>query len=224
MTRSRTTLAAVVLSGIFTWFLTFKPRYRVFATAATLLLFVAIGLALGLARGNIRAAVAGKLAMGRSDDVTTLTGRLPLWELLWEAIEEQPLIGHGYLAFWTREKIEYMSDQLNWEVPHGHNMYLDVLLDGGLIGLVLFGAIFLLASAQSLFRSIVYRDRDMALVFGFVSFAIVHGVAESLFKLPTFLAFMLLALLLRMALQSSAPPTAAVQSAGDSAVLLEPAT
>ena len=202
MTRSRTTLAAFAFGAVAAWFLTFKPNNRVFAISASVLFFVFVCVTLVLARSNIKAAAAEKLAMGRTKDVSSLTGRLPLWELLLESVEEKPLIGHGYLAFWDKDRIEFLSDQLKWEVPHGHNMYIDVLLDGGIVGLAIYAMIFFVAIMVAGYRSVMFNDRDATLVFGFLTFAIVHGFAESLFKLPTFLLFMLLAMVLRMAFEN----------------------
>ena len=82
-------------------------------------------------------------------------------------------------------------------------MYLDVSLDGGIVGLSLFCAILAFAWLSAAYQSIWFLDRDMALVFGFVTFAIVHGFAESLFKLPTFLLFILICLMLRMCFEPS---------------------
>ena len=203
MTKSRTTLAGFCVAALATLFITFKPNNRVLAISTTLLVFVVVGMFLALSRGNVRAAAAEKMAMGRTKNVNTLTGRLPLWELLGESIADRPLVGYGYLAYWDKERIEFLSDQLKWEIPHGHNMYMDVLLDGGYVGLAIFCSIFVFAWFCSAYQSIWYLDRDSALVFGFVSFAIVHGFAESLFKLPTFLLFMLICLMMRMVFEPS---------------------
>ncbi len=203
MTKSRTTLAGFCLAAMATLFITFKPNNRVLAISSSVMVFILMGFVLTLSRGDVRADVATKLAMGRTSDVTTLTGRLPLWELLVESIDEKPWTGYGYLAYWDKERIEYLSDQLRWEIPHGHNMYLDVTLDGGYVGLGFFILILGFAWLLSAYQTIWYLDRDMALVFGFLSFAIVHGFAESLFKLPTFLLFMLICLLLRMCFEPS---------------------
>ncbi|MEM9412816.1 MAG: O-antigen ligase family protein [Planctomycetota bacterium] len=202
MSKSRTTLAGFGLASLATIVLTFKPNHRVLAISTTMLLLVLMGLSLTLSRSNVRAAAAEKLAMGRTKDVSTLTGRLPLWEVLLESVEEKPLIGHGYLAYWDKERIEILSDLLKWEIPHGHNMYIDVLLDGGIIGLLLFASIIVAGLLATGFRSIYYFDHDALLVFGFLTFAVIHGFAESLFKLPTFLLFMLVTLLLRIGFQT----------------------
>lgn len=197
-TKSRTTLAGFVFAVVAVRFLTLRPHMRVFASSVAGLALVAGIAFLVLSRSNVRAAMADSMAMGRTEDVSSLTGRLPLWEELIISIKERPFVGYGYLAFWEKEKIDYLSALLGWEIPHGHNMYLDVLLDGGAIGLTLFMSMFVVPLIIAFHRCILYHDRQVAIVFGLLFFALVHGFAESLFKLPTFLSFMLLTLVLRM--------------------------
>lgn len=203
-TKSRTTLAAFIFALVAIRFLTFRPDKRVFLSALAALGIIAGGVFLALSRSNVSRGLAGSMAMGRTEDVSSLTGRLPLWEELIRSINDHPLVGHGYLAFWEKEKIDYLSALLQWEIPHGHNMYLDVTLDVGLIGLGLFLLMFIVSLYVTFRRVIVNHDRDVALVFGLLVFALIHGFAESLFKMPTFLSFMLVTLLMRTALTDAA--------------------
>ncbi len=198
-TKSRTTLAGFVVALMAARFVTLKPNLRVFASSLAILALIAAGMYLVLSRSNVRASMAERMAMGRTKDVSSLTGRLPLWEELLVSINERPLIGHGYLAYWEKDQIDYLSALLRWEIPHGHNMYLDVLLDGGAIGLVLFLSSLLVALFVAFRRCVVNQDRQTGVVFGLLVFALIHGTAESLFKMPTFLTFMLMTLVLRMA-------------------------
>lgn len=211
-TKSRTTLAGFMFALMTVRFLTFRPEYRMFASSLVVLTMIAGGVFLALSRNNVRAGLLGSMAMGRTENVSSLTGRLPLWEELLRSINERPLFGHGYLAFWEKEKIDYLSALLKWEIPHGHNMYLDVLLDGGMVGLTLFLLIFAVSLFVTFRRVIVQDDREVAIVFGLLVFALVHGFAESLFKLPTFLSFMLLTLLFRTAFTSGASGGSSVDS------------
>ena len=200
ITKSRTALAGLMMGMAAVWFTKVNPNQRVFVISSSLLLLVALGIALALARSNVRAAVAEKMAMGRTKSVSTLTGRLPLWEELIDSIEERPLLGHGYLAYWDKDQIEYLKDVLRWEIPHGHNMYLDWALDGGLIGLGLFLLMLITALLVAFYRATVLLNRHAVFVFGFLMFTFVHGFAESLFKLPTYLAFVVVTLTLKMAI------------------------
>lgn len=76
------------------------------------------------------------LALGRE---SSLTGRVPLWQLVMKSIAERPIRGYGFTAFWTGWEGQRVSDSVNWDlaVPHAHNGYLEVWLGLGLIGLAL---------------------------------------------------------------------------------------
>lgn len=69
----------------------------------------------------------------------TLTGRLPLWELVIGKIKERPWLGYGYGGFWNGwngESADILRYEV-WEPPHAHNGILDIWLALGLIGLAI---------------------------------------------------------------------------------------
>jgi exopolysaccharide production protein ExoQ len=73
----------------------------------------------------------------------TLTGRTVLWSTVVERIEERPLLGYGYGAFWNTKGVlrEQVRTAVGWDTPHSHNGLLDEWLDVGLVGvLMLLGA------------------------------------------------------------------------------------
>ena len=204
-TKSRTTLAGMIFAVMLTRFITFRANYRVFGISFALLLLVVGGMFLSVASSSTIHKLQDAMAMGRTEDVGSLTGRLPLWEELGTSIMKKPITGHGYLAYWQKERIEILYDQLGWEIPHGHNMYLDLLIDGGVIGLSFF-LLFLLTSLVVAFsRYLKYEDSGAAFVFGMLVFALIHGSAESLFKLPTFLLFVIVTITLRLGALPNAP-------------------
>ncbi len=69
-----------------------------------------------------------------------LTGRGEIWDMMEVAIDQRPLLGTGYGAFWTGEggPAQFIIDKLGWVPAHGHNGYLDILLDMGEVGMALF--------------------------------------------------------------------------------------
>jgi O-antigen ligase len=74
--------------------------------------------------------------LDRSPD---LTGRTEIWAMILDAISKHPLIGYGYHAFWRgadgpSADINFM----HWIPPHSHNGFLDLALDFGVGGPVLF--------------------------------------------------------------------------------------
>jgi len=69
----------------------------------------------------------------------TLTGRVPLWLALIPFLQERPWTGYGLGGFWLgwEGPSAYVWSQVGWDPSHGHNGYLDLWLDLGLIGLSL---------------------------------------------------------------------------------------
>ncbi len=192
MTKSRTTLGAVVISMLATQVVSVRGNNRILLIAVG---FFAMGLVsigtLFLSQqateqlGNI-------VAMGRGDDVSSLTGRLPLWEELLSWIGKRPLLGYGYMAFWDADRVEILSEMFKWEIPHGHNMYLDITLDVGVIGLFIYSIWFFSALQLAVKLLIKTNAIEFAIVIGIGVFALINGLAESFFKIPTFHLFILI--------------------------------
>ncbi len=70
---------------------------------------------------------------------TSLTGRVPLWFAIGQAIGQQPLLGHGYALFWVHTSGSLLGVvATGWNALSSQNGYLDLCLDLGLAGLTLF--------------------------------------------------------------------------------------
>lgn len=72
---------------------------------------------------------------------TTLTGRIPLWQYLFNKVAEHNLwLGYGLGTIWTFESFRVKSAVvLGWpfQIINGHNGFIDVLLYLGIIGFIL---------------------------------------------------------------------------------------
>lgn len=70
----------------------------------------------------------------------TLTGRTDIWALVIPDIFLKPWLGWGYMTFWSSSNpaAVQISDTLHWSVPQAHNGLLEMLLNVGLIGTVIF--------------------------------------------------------------------------------------
>jgi len=88
----------------------------------------------------------------------TLTGRVPLWELVDVEISHRWMFGYGYQAFWTTENPEatHMWFKLGWPAPHAHNGYRDILLSFGITGMIPF----VLMLPQAIRRGAVLHCHD----------------------------------------------------------------
>lgn len=182
MTKSRTTLAALVAAGMVAFLLRARGQQRWWIATATITLACLGGLAVNFVSVAAIQESADVASMGRNEDVSTLTGRLPLWQALTKEAERTPWFGHGYGSFWTPTRIYRYSDEFMWHIPHAHNTYLDHVLAIGLVGL----ALYLLWMLGLAVAGWVRYDRagHPADLFAacFVTLCLVHGLAES--KIP----------------------------------------
>ncbi len=69
----------------------------------------------------------------------TLTGRIPLWDIVDMRIAVKPWLGYGYQSFWTPGTYgnDLVTTTLQWQPPHAHNGFRDTLLSLGALGLTL---------------------------------------------------------------------------------------
>jgi O-antigen ligase len=211
LSKSRTTLLALVVAAAIGVVLRSRgvQRWLVLATCLTVL---SVG---GILSTFVSVAAldqtADVAAMGRRENVNSLTGRLPLWHELWKAADERLLTGHGYGAFWGEKNVLKYSEIFAWHIPHGHNAYLDLVLAVGVIGGVLYIA-WVLATALV---AAVRHERTGRAAYVFVAclmiLSLVHGGTESKFPgagIGTFILFTAIA-----AVTLQLPQTAATRSA-----------
>ncbi|MEO1374463.1 MAG: O-antigen ligase [Cyanobacteria bacterium J06635_10] len=71
---------------------------------------------------------------------TTLTGRGDMWPYIFEMIGQHPFLGYGYGAFWYGPDTPsfYIWQATGWTPPNSHNGFLDLWLQIGLIGLLIY--------------------------------------------------------------------------------------
>jgi exopolysaccharide production protein ExoQ len=179
--RSGTGLAGIIfVITAWNWLRTFVQQQKrmtapfVFFSFAGLLVSAVVG----LSTLPIILAAYGKDA--------TFTGRTNIWSgVLW-AIERRPLVGYGYGGVWISENVEptfSMMRRIGFRAFHAHNGALDVILQVGVIGIVLFLCLFvpLLVSSLRLAR----RGTSVGAVIFIAGLAIaVMSLSESLFLGP----------------------------------------
>jgi O-antigen ligase len=71
---------------------------------------------------------------------STLSGRTAIWEQVWVAILKHPILGYGFAAFWQGMKGESYNVilALRFVIFHAHNGFLEIWLELGAVGLLLF--------------------------------------------------------------------------------------
>lgn len=131
LSRSMTSIfvaAATLCFGLY-WRAWLRPAQKVVLLALLLLAGLAATVFLQSRTDAIFALV------GRD---SSLTGRVPLWQHSADAVLQRPLLGAGWDAFWPGTGGDYIRSLVHWDAPHAHNGFLEISLNIGLIGLVIF--------------------------------------------------------------------------------------
>lgn len=134
-TNSKTGMVLAGIAVIATFTLRLFPRLRSHeAMVVTMLLTTGVVTGLILLESRFTELVQ---LLGKD---STLTGRTAIWEGAVEAITKHPVLGYGFAAFWMGLKGESANVVLaaHWLVPAAHNGFLDVWLQLGGVGVLLF--------------------------------------------------------------------------------------
>ncbi len=205
LTHSRTSFAACALTLALLVLLLAVPRVRFTLMSGALALLGLVGLLVGERLSLLLQSV---LLMDRSlENMATLTGRVPLWEHCLAYVAQRPFLGYGYNNFWSPEHVEQISAVQGWVVGAAHSTYLELLLDLGLVGLILYGLIVFFAAGHSVRTFAVSRNALFVGAFGLLTFSLIIGTLETFVLFyPNPNTFFLLCLLLHVALWNDDKP------------------
>ena len=148
-------MATVVTTGLMVVYQAFRGRKTL--RGAVLLSLVGSGaFATAFATANI-----ALLAKWLNKDIT-LTGRVPLWENLIPIALQKPFLGHGFGATFNGffSPVHEVWIQNRWNPSHAHNALLQIWLEIGIFGVLLFLTVFI--------RSVVNAIKVVAIVPGAV--------------------------------------------------------
>lgn len=146
LTRSSTVLiAAAVTAAVLVFALatrTVHPHRRVPVYVTALVVAAAAAASVWLAWGRILA------IFGKSED---LTGRLDIWHAVIEHAVQRPAFGWGWVSYWApwAEPFSHMAVRKGVTYLQAHDAWLDVWLQLGIVGLVIFA----LVAATTLVRA-----------------------------------------------------------------------
>ena len=105
---------------------------------------------------------------GSSEEIASLNGRSRIWDVAWEHIYAHPFLGQGY---GSSRLLLPQDDRLFDAALNTHNLYLELLVSGGIALL----ALFVLAVAIALIRSARARRVDGMIA---LLFFLIRGIAE----------------------------------------------
>ncbi len=170
--------AALIVAALAVWFRFFHRsgvgrRSTAFVVSSVALFLVAVmGAAASL---SVLTNAAGK-------DLT-FSGRTYIWSAVIKAIQERPLFGYGIGGvFWdeTSEITRSIWRDVGFHIPHSHNGTLDVWLNYGFIGLVLFVVVFVTGVAKGV-RLLRRRPRTAEFLLTLLAAQMLMGLSENVF-------------------------------------------
>jgi exopolysaccharide production protein ExoQ len=133
----------------------------------------ALGAAWLLAHAPVLLAILGRDA--------TLTNRTYLWSVVLEAARQRPWLGYGYAAFWKAAATAPGGalERLAWAPHHAHDGLLDLGLELGVVGIVVFLGPFVVYAWRMLAWGLVRPVAWRLWPFTLLVYAVVWNAAES---------------------------------------------
>jgi O-antigen ligase len=152
-------------------------------------------LCLGSSRWRDR--LVGVLFLGREfSNWLTLSSRTPIWSYALRSVPARPVLGFGYGGFWNSHRSGEAAQSFGWTNPVSTScsLYVEALVNTGVIGLALFMSVFIAGYAAA-FRLPMAECGFMLAVMTYVT---LHSGFNTTFALPSFRAFALFLLLFGM--------------------------
>ena len=141
------------------------------------------------------AAAAGSLvALAAFWDATTFSQRRTIWSLVWDRVQQRPVSGYGFYAFWD---VTELLDHALLRRGSAHNSLMEVALGLGLIGTVPFVVIVVLAARNAGLHLWRRPGADSWMWASVVGFALVENVTESFVLWFSYVWVLLMAAALR---------------------------
>lgn len=124
----------------------------------------------------------------------SFTGRDLIWAYIWTEIQKKFWLGYGYGSYWIMgtSVIDLFQGAVGWRVNEAHNGFLEIMLQTGMIGFVLFVSVIV-----SFIRKIIKSGFIIALL-ALVSITIVNFSESFIFqpRSPSTIVFILFYLLM----------------------------
>jgi O-antigen ligase len=155
LTRSATITIALVAVIVVALAVAAIRAARTGRIRAILYAVFAVGAAGAIVVGLVaRDAIFGLL--GKSSD---LTGRTDIWDSVIGLAQQRPVFGWGWVSYWTpwAETLKDLAFEGGVHQYQAHNAWLDIWLQLGIVGLVVFGALVLSTVVRSWFFAVDRR-------------------------------------------------------------------
>lgn len=178
--RSKTSLLLALSIPALAWLVVGVARACRLSPLVPLACAIAVLVPIGLLAAETAGITLDMLLLAVFGD-TTFTGRTDIWAFAWHNILVRPWLGYGFNGFWgIGDASPAMSsgDTLIASILQAHNGYLDLLLETGVVGFVLFLG-FVAAILLQLRNVADQSAASGAFVLALVLFGAAHNLLES---------------------------------------------
>jgi O-antigen ligase len=187
MSQSRETWLTIACLLVFSFLMrilrSLEPRSRlpviVFAFSALLLVVVLVSLNLD--------AVLHLLNRNR-----TASGRTDIWLSSWSLFLKHKWLGYGIYGLWHTREAWSVVVRAGWDVTSAHNNYLEVLLDYGIVGFIIYLPIILWSFLYMLRALLNYDLRNLQVLIYVMIVILVLSFSQSIIMMTPGLGFVLL--------------------------------
>ena len=180
LTKSRTSTGGAVLAVAGVLVLSVPPRWKKIAAVPLGLLGSAAALASLFGGFDPTAELRDAALMGRDEQRTSLSGRLPIWEALDPYVARKYWRGWGYQSFWTKTHIDALTTAVDFKFSGAHSAWYEARLDGGVVGAALMAATLCFGLVRAGWLFVTDRGPVPAFAFGVLTCAAVNGLLEAL--------------------------------------------
>jgi len=196
LTKSRASYVGALSAIGAYWVITSSRDRKLAFLIITIILICILGLFLGDA---IFAFINRATYVGRNaSDLNTLAMRIPLWQECMRFLTQQPIQGFGYESFWTARRVSEFSRQQGWAVAQCHSGYIQLALDLGIVGLLLFLSMLFIGAKRALLTYSLTKDCAYMFCVSIILCFCVDMLFENINVLPYLSNFLCIIMILKM--------------------------
>ncbi len=119
-----------------------------------------------------------------TDNAGSISQRSTIWRPMLQYYLDHPALGSGYGSYWSTPKVQANADAFatqKWlrDVDQGHNGYLDILVQAGIVGFTLLLIGTLIWPASQVVAVVKWNKSRASLIYGIIVFCLAENVTES---------------------------------------------
>ncbi len=150
LTKGRMPLASMLMGLFFFWMMASSRKNK----AAIVLGIISLSCLLYLLIGNqVINYLDSAGTLGRGEEVwktvSTLTGRIPLWEECFKWADKRPLLGYGFNTFISPTYYAQIAQNVGWNPGSTHSAYVDTILGVGYIGFFMLASLLIVTTLRA---------------------------------------------------------------------------